>query len=102
MDEEVEPRNWLPEVEAIQRERERALEMGGEFRVNRQRERGKLTARERIDRLFDAGTFEEIGILADHRSVSDALKGFYAAADGVVAGAGMIDGRPAFCFSEDF
>ena len=95
-------KGWRPEVAEIERRRARALELGGEERITRQHDRGKLTARERIDRLFDPGTFEEIGILADHHSIRDDLKDYYAAADGVVAGAGEIDGRAAFAFSEDF
>lgn len=94
--------SWLPEVEEIQRLRSQAYEMGGEERVARQHDRGKLTARERIEMLFDPGTFEEIGILADHRSVRENLRDYYAPADGVVTGAGLIDGRPAYAFAEDF
>jgi len=94
---------WRAEVENIERERARAYEMGGEARITRQHDREKLTARERIDELFDPGTFEEIGILADHRGAPGGpLEGKYAAADGVVCGAGEIDGRPAYAFAEDF
>ncbi len=67
--------SWMPEVEEIERQRARALEMGGEERVARQHDRGKLTARERIELLFDPGSFEEIGMLADHSSVRDNLPG---------------------------
>jgi acetyl-CoA carboxylase carboxyltransferase component len=92
----------MPEVEEIRRLRAEAYGMGGEERVVRQHDRGKLTARERIELLFDPGTFEEIGTLADHRSVRENMRDFYAAADGVVTGAGLIDGRPAYAFAEDF
>jgi acetyl-CoA carboxylase carboxyltransferase component len=94
---------WHAEVEKLEHERARAYAMGGEARIQRQHDRGKLTARERIDELFDPGTFEEIGILADHRGAPGSpLEGVYAAADGVVCGAGEIDGRPAYAFAEDF
>jgi acetyl-CoA carboxylase carboxyltransferase component len=93
---------WGAEVEEIERLRDRARLMGGEERIDRQHARGKLTARERMEQLFDPGTFEEIGILADHSSVRPNLKDYYAAADGVITGAGDINGRPAYAFAEDF
>ena len=93
---------WGAEVEEIERLRDRARLMGGEERIDRQHARGKRTARERMEQLFDPGTFEEIGILADHSSVRPNLKDFYAAADGVITGAGDINGRPAYAFAEDF
>ena len=85
--------SWKPEVEEIERRREVARQMGGEERIRRQHERGKLTARERIDRLLDPGSFEEIGILADHTSQREEMKGVSAPADGVVTGSGEINGR---------
>ena len=94
--------SWKPEVEEIERRRALAREMGGEERVARQHERGKLTARERVERLLDPGSFEEIGILADHMSQREEMKGISAPADGVVTGAGEIEGRPVYLFSEDF
>jgi acetyl-CoA carboxylase carboxyltransferase component len=94
--------SWKPEVEEIERRRALAREMGGEERVARQHARGKLTARERVERLLDPGSFEEIGILADHTSQREEMKGISAPADGVVTGAGEINGRPVYLFSEDF
>lgn len=55
---------WQPEVEELERRRQLALQMGGEERVENQHERGKLTIRERIDALVDAGSFRERGLLA--------------------------------------
>ena len=94
--------SWKPEVEEIERRREVARQMGGEERIRRQHERGKLTTRERIDRLLDPGSFEEIGILADHTSRREEMKGVSAPADGVVTGSGEINGRPIYLFAEDF
>jgi acetyl-CoA carboxylase carboxyltransferase component len=94
--------SWKPEVEEIERRRALAREMGGEERIRRQHERGKLTARERVERLLDPGSFEEIGILADHTSRREEMKDVSAPADGVVTGGGEIDGRPIYLFSEDF
>jgi methylmalonyl-CoA decarboxylase subunit alpha len=94
--------SWKPEVDEIEQRRALARKMGGEERVRRQHEREKLTARERIERLLDPGSFEEIGILADHSSRREEMKGVSAPADGVVTGAGEIHGRAVYLFSEDF
>ncbi len=64
--------------------------MGGEEKIAKQHERGKLTVRERIDLLFDKDTFVELGLLAKDRDGSD-----NAPADGVVTGHGEVDGRQA-------
>src|SRR3989441_2785757 len=87
-------------VEELRRRRAEALRMGGEERLRRQRERGKLDARARVDLLLDPGTFREIGLLATHlgRPESDPPS----PADGVVCGTGFIDGRPACVASYDF
>src|SRR5438093_12863807 len=71
--------------------------MGGADKVARQRGKGKLTVRERIDLLFDAGTFIELGLLAQNRDGSDT-----APADGVVTGHGDIDGRQVWVIAYDF
>jgi acetyl-CoA carboxylase carboxyltransferase component len=71
--------------------------MGGEEKIARQHEKGKLTARERIDLLFDAGTFVEFGLLAQSRDGSDS-----APADGVVTGHGDVDGRQVWVIAYDF
>src|ERR1700716_1586009 len=72
--------------------------MGGEEKVAKQRERGKLTVRERIDLLFDEGTFVELGQLAHARDGdADATP-----ADGVVTGHGEVDGRQVWVIAYDF
>src|SRR5690242_6502501 len=73
------------------------LAMGGEDKVARQREKGKLTVRERIDLLFDKGTFVELGLLANNRDGSE-----NAPADGVVTGHGEVDGRQVWVIAYDF
>jgi propionyl-CoA carboxylase beta chain len=75
---------------------------GGEDRRKRQHEAGKLTARERIDLLFDAGTFEEIDKLVTHRCRDFGMDQQIIPGDGVVAGHGRIDGRPVYAFAQDF
>src|SRR5213595_222535 len=82
---------------------ERRAELGGgEDRLKRQRAAGKLTARERIELLFDAGTFEELDNLVTHRCRDFGMDEQLVPGDGVVAGAGRIDGRPVYAFAQDF
>jgi methylmalonyl-CoA decarboxylase subunit alpha len=82
--------------------REAALGMGGPERIARQHAEGKLTARERVDRLFDPGSFTEFGLLAHHQSAAPSMQGKVTPADGVVCGVGTIDGRRAVCVAYDF
>ena len=80
----------------------RVLEMGGEKAIAAQREKGKLTARERLDLLFDKGTFREIDMFVRHRCNNFGMEKVEIPADGVVTGHGLVDGRPVFAFSQDF
>jgi len=80
----------------------RAEAGGGEERLRRQRESGRLTARERIDLLFDAGTFEEIDKFITHRCRDFGMSEQLIPGDGVVAGHGRINGRLAYAFAQDF
>jgi acetyl-CoA carboxylase carboxyltransferase component len=89
-------------VEDLARRRELGRSMGGEKRIARQHGRGKMDVRQRIDRLFDAGTFEEIGVLATHHVAGDPVAEGKANADGVVCGTGRIDGRLACVAAYDF
>src|SRR3989454_2652384 len=75
---------------------------GGEERLRRQRESGKLTARERIDLLFDPGTFEEVDKFITHRCLDFGMADQIVPGDGVVAGHGRINGRLAYAFAQDF
>ncbi len=84
-------------------ELERLAELGGgEERLRRQHDAGKLTARERIDLLFDPGTFEEIDKLVTHRCRDFGMGDQQIPGDGVVAGHGRIDGRSVYAFAQDF
>ncbi len=86
---------WGPALEEIERRKSEALSMGGEARLARQKDRGRLNARERIATLFDPGTFSEIGQLVG-TAESPPIP-----ADALVAGSGRIDGRPALAGAED-
>ncbi|UCE86016.1 MAG: acyl-CoA carboxylase subunit beta [Deltaproteobacteria bacterium] len=75
---------------------------GGEARIERQHAAGKLTARERIELLFDPGTFVEIDKFVVHRCADFGMDATKIPGDGVVTGYGKIDGRRIFVFSQDF
>ena len=84
-------------------ELERRAELGGgEERLQRQRAAGKLTARERIELLFDSGTFEEVDKLVTHRCLDFGMADQIIPGDGVIAGHGRIDGRVVYAFAQDF
>jgi len=89
-------------AEDLEARRQRALAMGGADAIAKQHADGKLTVRERIERLFDPGSFHEIGLLATHANISPAMKGKETPADGVVTGFGKINGRPASLIAYDF
>jgi propionyl-CoA carboxylase beta chain len=82
---------------------ERRAELGGgEARLERQRAGGRLTARERIELLFDSGTFEEVDKLVTHRCLDFGMADQVIPGDGVVAGHGLVGGRQVFAFAQDF
>jgi len=81
----------------LQERREKVEEMGGSDRVEAQKKRGKLTARERIDALLDKNTFRETGMFAKSRGAVADIP-----ADGVITGYGKIDGRKVYVYSQDF
>ncbi len=80
----------------------RAEQGGGAERLRRQHEAGKLTARERIDLLFDPGTFEELDKLVTHRCLDFGMADQIVPGDGVVSGHGLVNGRQVFAFAQDF
>src|SRR5687768_5605488 len=75
---------------------------GGEERLRRHHDAGKLTARERIDLLFDAGSFQEVDKLVTHRCRDFGMADQVIPGDGVVAGVGRVDGRVVYAFAQDF
>ena len=82
---------------------ERRAELGGGAnRLERQHAQGKLTARERMELLFDPGTFEELDKLVTHRCRDFGMELQLIPGDGVVAGHGLVDGRQVFAFAQDF
>jgi len=75
---------------------------GGQARIDSQHKKGKLTARERLELLLDAGSFEEIGMLVTHRASEFGLEREKYLGDGVVTGYGTVNGRLVYVFSQDF
>src|ERR1700674_4564403 len=85
------------------RELSRQAELGGgEERLKRQRESGRMTARERIEFLLDPGTFVELDKFKTHRSTDFGMEKKKIPGDGVVTGYGTVDGRQVCIFSQDF
>src|SRR5690606_29056274 len=82
--------------------REVATLGGGQARIDKQHQGGKLTARERVTLLLDEGSFQEIGQFVEHRATSFGLDKQKIPGDGVVTGYGTIHGRLVYIFSQDF
>jgi propionyl-CoA carboxylase beta chain len=81
---------------------QQALLGGGEARIKKQNESGKLTARQRVDLLLDPGSFVEMGRLVTHRCHDFDMQQHKVPGDGVVTGHGTVDGRTVFVFAQDF
>ncbi len=86
----------------LNKKREEAKLGGGPEKIKKQHERGKLTARERIELLVDVGSFEELDLFVQHRASDFGLDKQKYPGDGVVTGFAEIDGRPLAVFSQDF
>jgi len=86
----------------LKNRRDEAFLGGGEDRIKKQHQKGKLTARERIDILLDEGSFEEFDTFVEHRCTNFGIDKTRIPSDGVVTGFGTIEGRPVFVFSQDF
>ena len=86
----------------LDEKRKMAMQGGGEERIRKQHEKGKLTARERIEKLLDEGTFVEIGMFAESRATEFGMDKKRFPGDGVVTGYGTINGRLVFVYAQDF
>ena len=99
---EPDPRTTAGKLADLERRRHEAVHAGSEQAVAKQHERGKKTARERIDMLLDPGSFTEFDELARHRAHDFGIEATRPYGDGVVTGYGTVDGRPVCVFSQDF
>ena len=89
-------------VENLRQKRAGIMQGGGKERIDKQHASGKLTARERIDKLVDQASFQEIGIFAHHRSTYFGMADKEVPADGVITGCATVDGRTVHLASQDF
>jgi acetyl-CoA carboxylase carboxyltransferase component len=96
------PETVQDRIEELRRRRRASAEPGGKDGVRKQHDRGKLTARERLELLMDPGSFTETDRYAKHRSHDFGMERTRPDGDGVVTGYGTVDGRKVFAFSQDF
>ncbi|RDI72693.1 acyl-CoA carboxylase subunit beta [Halopelagius longus] len=89
-------------IDELEAKRDRAQKGGGEDRIESQHEKGKMTARERIDYFLDDGTFNEFDQFRTHRNHKFGMEEKQLPGDGVVTGYGEVDGRKTFVFAHDF
>lgn len=89
-------------IRRLEEKRRAAQAGGGQKRIDAQHAKGKLTARERLDLLFDAGSFEEWDMLVEHDCYDFGMAENKIPGDGVVTGYGTVNGRIVFAFSQDF
>jgi propionyl-CoA carboxylase beta chain len=94
--------NHKSKMDLLRSKQQQSKAPAGADAIRRQHERGKLTARERVERLLDADTFVELDAFAVHRTDAFGLGDKKFVGDGVVTGYGNIDGRQVFVFSQDF
>ena len=92
----------MSKLEELRRQKEQIALGGGQKRIDAQHESGKLTARERLNILFDEGSFVENDVFVAHRSTNFDLAEKKVSGDGVVTGYGTVDGRLVYAFAQDF
>ncbi len=86
----------------LEQRRAEALLGGGAVRIGKQHDKGKRTARERLEALLDPGSFAEIGTFVTHRATGFDMESQHPLGDGVVTGTGEVEGRPVCVFAQDF
>lgn len=89
-------------LEDLRRRKARSEAGGGQQRVDAQHKKGKMTARERLEYMLDEGSFQEIDALVEHRCKDFEMDKNVIPGDGVICGHGTVDGRPIYCFAQDF
>ena len=89
-------------IKQFEQKKTKLMTMGGEAMVKKHHASGKLTARERLDLLFDGGTFQEVQLFVEHRSRLFGLGEKEIPADGVITGFGQVNGRTVFAAAQDF
>ncbi len=89
-------------IQELKKKEQEILGMGGEKALEKRKEKGVLNARERLDILFDKGTFRELDMFVTHRCTNFGMEKVQIPADGVVTGHGKVDGRIVFAYAQDF
>jgi propionyl-CoA carboxylase beta chain len=89
-------------LEELQRLKAKAYEGGGQDKVKKIHDQGRLSARERIELLLDPGTFQELGVFVTHRCADFGMLNKKVTGDGVIAGYGAVNGRLTYVFAQDF
>ncbi|MDA3791824.1 MAG: methylmalonyl-CoA carboxyltransferase [Desulfobacula sp.] len=89
-------------IQEMKQKERQIMGMGGEKALEKRRKNGKLNARERLDILFDKGTFRELDMFVTHRCTNFGMENVQIPADGVVTGHGKVDGRIVFAYAQDF
>jgi len=92
----------MDKLELLRENKNRVILGGGQKKIDEQHEKGKLTARERINLLFDQGSFVEMDVFVEHRCHNFGMEGTQIPGDGVVTGYGTINGRLVFIYAQDF
>ena len=92
----------MNKLEELRTKKEKFAQGGGSKRIEAQHAKGKLTARERLDILFDKDSFVEIDVFVKHRCNNFGMDKKELPGDGVVTGYGQVDGRLVFAFAQDF
>ncbi|MBU0972788.1 MAG: methylmalonyl-CoA carboxyltransferase, partial [Proteobacteria bacterium] len=89
-------------IQELKAKEQKILGMGGEKALTKRREDGKLNARQRLDLLFDKGSFREVDMFVTHRCTNFDMQDKQIPADGVITGHGKVDGRVVFAYAQDF
>ncbi|WP_024333806.1 acyl-CoA carboxylase subunit beta [Desulfotignum balticum] len=89
-------------IQTLKCKEQEILKMGGDAALEKRREQGRLNARERLDYLFDKGTFRELDMFVTHRCTNFGMEKKQIPADGVVTGHGKVGGRIVFAYAQDF
>ncbi|HON57996.1 MAG TPA: carboxyl transferase domain-containing protein [Smithella sp.] len=102
MSEDLKHSSTQSKIEELERKHEKLHQMGGEQQIRKQHALNKLTARERLNKLFDKDSFQEVQLFVEHRSNLFGLDQKEIPADGVITGFGCINGRTVFAAAQDF
>ncbi len=99
---EIDPQTTQDKIRQLEHKVEKALQGGGEARIKKQKEGGRLTARERIDILVDPGSFVEMDRFVTHRCTNFGMNDKKILGDGVITGYGRVNGKLIYLYSQDF